>query len=108
MNRMKTIHDYHFECLKTMFRVHYNTWYVSKKYKNKYWTLHLSDPVIHEFRVHLSWVVVKDPSVFYLTRLQIGIKILKIFKKRKILEKQIENVKRDETVVNIYMEHDLD
>ena len=62
IDKFKTIHEYHFDCLKNMFHLHYKTWRITRKYRNEYWTLHLSDSVIHELRVHLSWVVVKDPT----------------------------------------------
>ena len=88
-----------------MFRLHYKSWYISNKYRNKYWTLHLSDSVMYDLRLHLSWVRVED--VFHWKKQQIGECILKIFKARKILGKLIENIKKDETVFNIYMERDL-
>ena len=104
IDEFKTIHEHHFDCLKKMFRLHYKTWCITKKERNQYWTLHLSDSVTHELRVHLSWVLVKDPSAFHLTRLQIGMKILKIFKQRKILRKLLKVIRQDETIMNIYMD----
>ena len=107
INKFKTIHEHHFDCLEMMFRLHYKTWCITRKYRNEYWTLHLCDSVIHELRVHLSWVVVKDPTVFHLTRLQIGKKILKIFKQKKILRKNLEIIRNEENLLNMYMEREL-
>lgn len=117
-DKFKTIHERHFDCLKHMFRVHYKTWKcvtrhfsrrVSRKHKKNWcWTLHLSDSVIHQLRVHLSWVVIKDPSVFHLSNLEIGHKILSVFKRRKILRKLLYNICSHETIINMYMECDLD
>ena len=106
-NKFKTIHEYHYDCLKYMFRLHYKTWCIIRKERNQYWTLHLSDSVIHELRVHLSWVVIKDSGVFHLTKLEIGIKILMIFKNRKILRKLLKIIRKDENIMNIYMEWEL-
>ena len=107
IDKFKTIHEYHFDCLKNMFHLHYKTWRITRKYRNEYWTLHLSDSVIHELRVHLSWVVVKDPTVFHLTRLQIGKKILMVFKQKKILRKLLKIIRNDENTLNIHMECEL-
>ena len=107
INKFKTIHEHHFDCLEMMFRLHYKTWCITRKYRNEYWTLHLCDSVIHELRVHFSWVVVKEPTVFHLTRLQIGKKILKIFKQKKILRKNLEIIRNEENLLNMYMEREL-
>ena len=105
-NNFEKKQEKHFNNLKWMFRLHYKSWYISKKYKNKYWTLHLSDSVMYDLRLHLSWV--RGEDVFLWNRQQIGNCILKIFKERKILKKLIENVQKDETIINLYMECDLD
>ena len=107
IKKVKTIHEHHFDCLKKMFRLHYKTWCITRKCRNEYWTLHLCDSVIHELRVHLSWVVIKDPTVFHLTRLQIGKKILEMFKQKKILRKNLKIIRNEETLLNVYMEHEL-
>ena len=107
IKNFKTIHEYHFDCLENMFCIHYKTWCVSKKYRNEYWTLHLSDSVIHQLRLHLSWIVIRDPSVFHLTRLQIGLKILSVFKKHKILRKLLKTIRSNENIINMYMEYEL-
>ena len=104
IDKFKTIHEYHFDCLKNMFCLHYKTWCITRKYRNEYWTLHLSNSVIHKLRVHLSWVVIKDPTVFHLTRIQIGMQILKTFKQKKILRKMLKIVRKNENIMNIYME----
>ena len=108
IDNFKTIHEHHFDCLKNMFLMYYKTWCVSRKYRNEYWTLHLSDSVTHQLRTHLSWVVIKDPSVFHLTRLQIGLKVLSVFKTHKMLRKLLKTIRSDENIINIYMECDLD
>ena len=105
-NNFEKKQEKHFNNLKWMFRLHYKSWYISKKYTNKYWTLHLSDSVMYDLRLHLSWV--RGEDVFLWNRQQIGNCILKIFKERKILKKLIQNVQKDETIINIYMECDLD
>ena len=61
---------------------------------------------MYDLRLHLSWVRVEDVS--HWKRLQIGKCILKIFKSRKILGKLITNIEEDETIINLYMESDLD
>lgn len=103
--------NYHFKCLQQMFRLHYQTWCVkgipiSKRQKNKYWTLHVSEPVMFVMRLHLAWMFVGE-NVFLWSRIQIGKKILRLFQKRKVLHDLIEIVRRDETILNMYMECEI-
>ena len=103
--RFRKLQVYHFEMLKLMFRLHYQTWCISKKYRNKYWTLHLEEDVMEDLRLHISWVRCED--VFKWGRLKVGRYILRTFKKRNILKKQIETVRTDECVINMYMDCEL-
>ena len=103
--KFKRDQDYHWECLQHMFRLHYKTWCtkgipISKRQKNKYWTLHVSEPVMFEMRLHLSWVLV-GKNVFRWTRIKMGKMILKLFKKYKVLNDLIETVRRDEIIMNV-------
>ena len=82
---------------------------MSPKYKNKkVWTLHLSDTVIHQFRLHLSWVVkIREPNIFQCTRLQIGTTIIQLFKTDKMLNKLIRIIREKEiheSYVRFHME----
>ena len=79
---------------------------ISKRQRNKYWTLHVLEPVMFEMRLHLAWILVGE-NVFLWTRIKVGEKILRLFKKNKILNDLIETVRRDETIMNVYMECEI-
>ena len=107
--------EHHIDCLKHIFHQHYQTWCrrgvpISKRKRNDWWVIHLPEPVVFEIQLHLVWVLV-GKNVFRWTRLQIGKAILKVFKKLKILNDLIEDVRKDETVMNLYwnqyMEHEI-
>ena len=57
-------------------------------------------------RSHLHWIL--GERVFHWTRKKTGRKILRLFKTRKILKNLVAIVRRDETIMNMYMEWDED
>ena len=94
----------HFQALKRLFCENYKTWCFSRGYRNKYWTLHLSDSVMYKLRVHLHCILI-GKNVFNMTKIQVGKKILRLFKKRGILDDLIYTVRKDEFIWNKYAEH---
>ena len=66
----------------------------------------MSEPVMFEMLLHLAWMFVGE-NVFLWTRVKVGKKILRLFKKKKILNDLIEIVRRDETIMNVYMECEI-
>ena len=99
--------EYHFKCLQGLFLRHYQTWCISRKYRNKHWTTHLPTTVIHQLRVHLSWIQKNDSRVYVWTRVEVGKKIIKLLKKNKKLNKLIRTIRKMENNVCIYMEHTI-
>ena len=99
--------EYHVECLQRLFVIHYHTWCISRKYRNKYWTIHLPNAVIHQFRVHLSWIQKNDSRVYLWTRVEVGKNIIKLLKLNKKLNKLIRTVREEENNVRIYMEYEI-
>ena len=62
-----------------------------------------------EMRLHLAWILV-GKNVFRWTRIKIGKMILRLLKKYKVLNDLgtlIETVRRDEIIMNIYMECEI-
>ena len=78
---MKTTRIYHNKCLRELFIEHYEPLCNGKK--NKHWSLHINTTVLTHLRLHLSWVLGYD--VFHLNDEQIGMKILKTYKKSRVL-----------------------
>ena len=103
--------NHHFDCLKRLFHTHYTTWSakgvpISKRKRNDWWTVHLSQSVLFDIQLHLARVLV-GKNTYRWSRLKIGKTMLRLFKQCGILNDLVENVRKYETVMNLYMEHEL-
>lgn len=95
---MKTTRIYHNKCLRELFIKYYEPLWNGKV--NKHWALHINKHVLTELRLHLSWVLGYD--VFSFNDERIGRKILKTFKKSKVLPFLLKVIGESKDLMRMY------
>jgi len=96
---MKTTRVYHNKRLRELFMKYYEPLCNGKKV-NKYWSLHINKEVLTELRLHLSWALGYD--VFCLNDERIERKILKTYKKSKVLPFLLKVIRESKDLMKIY------
>ena len=80
--------SYHRRMLRSTFRANYNP-----HLSDRFWTINLSEHVMSELRLHLSWEL--GISTFTWTREEVGTRLLRRFKKSGILLFLIHVIKKE-------------
>jgi len=82
---------HHKKCLRNLFLKHYEP--LVKGYKpNKHWATHVSVDVMRELRLHLSWTIGNDVTLW--SDEQIGKKIVYYYHRSKVLPFLISEIRR--------------
>ena len=95
---MRTTRVYHNKKMRELFLEHYEPCCNGKV--NKHWTIHVNESVMIHLRLHLSWVLGYD--VFHLNDEQIGRKILKTYRKSKVLPFLMKVIEQKRDVMRRY------
>ena len=67
----------------------------------------MSDAVMFKLRVHLHCILNGEKNAFNMTKIQVGKKILRLFKKRDVLNHLIDIVRKNEFIIWKYMDHEF-